>query len=173
MGALIEMQDSWLSILGSAASVGAAIWAFIEARNASRDATKAEAVKNELIQRRTIVEVSHVYAESSRILKLASQVGPTCTKKGIRGLDVPGIAKSIEEYSRFLNEHSGHFNQLFQNTANSLCADLAEAIESLAEANTFETQKEAGKKIYYLINSFMPLVKQLADDKRENIQITT
>jgi len=92
------MQDSWLSILGSVASVGAAIWAFIEARNASRDATKAEAVKNELIQRRTMVEVSHVYAESSRILKLASQVGPTCTKKSTRGLDVSSIAKSIEEY---------------------------------------------------------------------------
>ena len=164
------MQDSWLSILGSVTSICAAIWAYIEAKKASRYATKAEAVRDELIQRRSMVEVSQVYAESSRILKLVSQVGPTCTKASVRGLEVNGIARGVEEYSRFLNEHSAHFNQLFQNAAQEVCTALADSIEALADANTFEEKKEAGKKIYYLINSFLPQVKKLADDKRESVE---
>lgn len=167
------MQDSWLSILGSVASIGAAIWAYVEAKNAARHASKAEMLRNEVIQRRAIVEVSQVYAESSRILKLVSQVGPTCTRASVRGLSVCSIAQGVEEYSRFLNEHSAYFNQFFQNAAQTLCAELAIAIEALAEASTFEEKKDAGKKIYYLINSFLPQVKQLADDKRESIPIAT
>lgn len=167
------MQDSWLSILGSVASIGAAIWAYIEAKSASRHASKAEAVRDELIQRRSMVEVSQVHAESSRILKLVSQVGPTCTKTSVRGLKVDSIAQSVEEYSRFLNEHSANFNQFFQNAAQALCIELTGSIEALAEATTFEDKKEAGKKIYYLINSFLPQVKQLADHKRENVLIAT
>lgn len=167
------MQDSWLSIFGSLASIGAAIWAYIEAKNAARHASKAEEVRDELIQRRTIVEVSQVHAESSRILKLISQVGPTCTKTSVRGLNVSDIARSVEEYSRFLNEHSAHFNQCFQNAAQALCTELTGSIEALAEATTFEEKKESGKKIYYLINSFLPQVKQLADDKRENVIVAT
>ena len=164
------MQDSWISIIGSIASVGGAIWSVYQARKASRHASRAEAVKNELIQHRTIVEVSHIHVETTRILKLVSQVGPTCTKKSLRGLDVAGISKSIEEYSRFLNEHRGHFTKSFENAAIELCHELDALIEKLAEAEGFEPQKEAGKTIYYLINSFMPTVKQLADEKREAVQ---
>ena len=163
------MQDSWLSILGSVASLGGAAWSLYQAKAAETFASKAESIKNEIVQHRVIVEVSHVYLESSRILKLASQVGPTCTKKSARGLDVTNIAKSIEEYARFINEHSGHFNAKFRNAATELCNNLRTCIEELAEAEGYEAQKDAGKKIYYLIDAFMPIVKQVADDKREHV----
>lgn len=163
------MQDSWLSIIGSVASIGGAAWAFYQAKEAEGFAKKAESIKNEIVQHRVIVEVSQVYQESSRILKVISQVGPTCTKKSVRGLDVTSIAKSIEEYARFINEHSGHFNEKLRNAATELCCNLRTCIEELAEAEGFDSQKEAGKKIYYLIDAFMPIVKQVADDKREHV----
>jgi hypothetical protein len=162
------MQDSWLSITGSVVSIGAAIWAFVEAKRSAQAASKAEAVRNELVQRRTIVEISQVHAESIRILRLVSQVGPSCTKASTRGINVQSIAQGVEEYSRFLNEHSGHFNASFQNSARTLCDELTVCIEELAEAVIFDAVKVAGKKIYYLINSFLPEVKRLADDKRES-----
>jgi hypothetical protein len=61
-------MESLLSIAGSVASIGAAIWAFIEARKAADSATKAELVRNELIDRRKLVEVSKIYAQTDRIL---------------------------------------------------------------------------------------------------------
>ena len=161
--------QTWISVIGSLASIAAAIWAFIEARKASKAATKAENVKDEIIERRKIVEVSQVHAETSRILKIVSKVGPSCNQSLLRGVNCGSIAKEVEEYSRFINEHSSHFTDFFENKAKELCEQLNPDIESLSEAKSFEDKKESGKSIYYKINSFMPFVKQLSDEKKENV----
>ncbi|MEZ8093327.1 hypothetical protein ACED51_04505 [Photobacterium swingsii] len=161
--------ETWISVVGSIASICGAIWAFIEAGKASNAATKAENVKDEIIERRKLVEVSQVYAETSRILKVVSKVGPSCNQSLLRGVNCGTIAKDAEEYSRFINEHSSHFTDFFENKARELCEQLHPFIEGLSEAKTFEDKKAAGKSIYYKINAFMPFVKQLSDDKKENV----
>ena len=161
--------ETWISVVGSIASICGAIWAFIEARKASNAATKAENVKDEIIGRRKLVEVSQVYTETSRILKVASKVGPSSCQSLLRGVNCNSIAKDIEEYSRFINEHSSYFTDFFENKAKELCEQLHPHIEKLSEANTFEDKKAAGKNIYYKINAFMPFVKQLSDEKKENV----
>jgi len=42
-------METWLSIIGSIASIGGAIWAFYEAKQASKSASKAEMVRDEVI----------------------------------------------------------------------------------------------------------------------------
>ncbi|MEN8131690.1 MAG: hypothetical protein ABFS45_16180 [Pseudomonadota bacterium] len=165
-------MDSFLSIAGSIASIAGAIWAFMQAKSAANSAKQAKRIRDELVQRREIVEVSRVHTEVTRILKVVSQVGPSCTNASTRGIKNENIAREGEEFSRFINEHSRHFSELFDNKAKSLCESLAPLIEGLSEAKDFEKTKRAGKQIYYLINSFMPDVKSLADERRENVQIT-
>ena len=160
-------METMLSILGSIASIGAAIWAFYEARQAAKSATKAETVRNEMIHRRKMVEVNQVHSETKRILNVVSKVGPSCNSKLIKGVNCADIAKEVEEYSRFINEQSSHFTTFFENNAKELCEDLKDDIESLAEAKIFEDKKSAGKSIYYKIYNFMPTVKQLSDEKKE------
>jgi hypothetical protein len=160
-------MDSWISIAGSVASLGGAYWAYVEARNSAKHATEAEKIRNELVGRRGMVEVSKVHAETVNILRDISQVGPTCTTSTIRGVRTSDLAKKVEEYSRFLNEHSGHFDTLFENNAKALCTSLKPYIESLAEAQSFDDKKNSGKEIYYLINGFLPQVKELSDGKKE------
>lgn len=160
-------MDSFLSIAGSVASIGGAIWAFVEARSAAASASKAELVRNELIDRRKLVEVSKVYAQTERILAVVSKIGPSCNIKTLKGVDCAGIAKEVEEYSRHLNAQSAHFSDFFENKARDLCNDLKDDIEELSEASTPEGKKAVGKRIYYKINSFMPFVKGLADEKQE------
>lgn len=164
-------METLLTILGSIASIGAAIWAWIQAGEASKSATKAENVKNEIIERRKIVEVSHVYAETSRILKIVSKVGPSSNSSTLRGVNCSHIASDVTEYSSFLNEHSSHFSDFFENKARDLCLSLKDDIEQLAEAKSFEDKKKSGKNIYYKIDEFMPVVKSLSDDKKENVAI--
>ena len=105
-------MDSLISIAGSVASIGGAIWAFVEARHAASSATKAELVRNELIDRRKLVEVSKVFAQTERILTVVSKIGPSCNPKTLKGVDCVSIAKEVEEYSRFLNAQSSHFSEL-------------------------------------------------------------
>jgi uncharacterized C2H2 Zn-finger protein len=159
----------WISIIGSVASIGSAIWAFIEGKKAASSATKAEKVRDEIIERRKIVEISQVHAETSRILKIASKVGPSCNPPLLRGVNCGAIAKEVEEYSRYINEHSSHFTDLFENKAKELCNQLRPDIEALSEAKSFEDKKATGMNIYYKIDGFMPFVKDLADDKKERV----
>lgn len=160
-------MDSPLSIASSIASIGAAIWAFIEARKSAKAATLAQTVRDEIVHRRHLVEVSQLYAETKRILAVISDVGPATNAKLLRGIDATRIAQDVEEYTRSLLDQSGHFSDVFGNEARILCEQLRPDIEALAEAISSEEKKARGKSIYYRISAFMPIVKQLADRQRE------
>ena len=164
---LIASMDSPLSILGSLASIGAAIWAFVEAKRSAKAATRAEALRDEIVDRRRLVEVNHIYTETKRILAVASEVGPATNAKLLRGIDSAKIAREVDEYARLLLDQSNHFSAGFGNDARELCDRLRPDIEALAEASTPEEKKASGKGIYYSVSAFMPLAKKLADEQRE------
>lgn len=166
------MIGTWIAVIGSIASIGGAVWAFVEARKSSKAATKAERVRDEIVSRRKLIEVSQVHAETARILKIVSTVGPACNPSLLRGVNCGSIAKDVEEYSRYINEHSSHFNDFFENKAKELCSDLHPNIEALSEAKSFDDKKAAGKSIYYKIDSFMPFVKELSDERKEIVSIS-
>jgi hypothetical protein len=165
----VKSMETWISIIGSIASIGGAAWAWYQAVEAAKSASKAEKVKGEMIERRKIVEVSQVHRETTRILQVVSKVGPSCNSSTLRGVNCSHIATEVSEYSRFLNEHSSHFTEFFENKAKELCAAIKEDIERLAEAKTFDDKKNAGKSIYYKIDEFVPIVKSLSDEKREAV----
>ena len=100
-------MESFISIIGSIASIGAAIWAFVEARKSAKAATKAEVLRDELIHRRTMVEVSQVHSETKRVLSIVSKVGPSCNTKLLKGVNCAEVAKEVEVYSSFIFEQSG------------------------------------------------------------------
>ncbi len=160
-------MDSLLSILGSIASIGGAYYAYRQARRSRKYATEAQNLRDELINRRKLIEVSQVHSETNRILKVVSKVGPTSTVTSIKGINVTSISQDVEEYSRYLNSQHSHFSELFRNRAAKLCKSLNPDIEKLSESMEFEDIKSAGKSIYYKINDFLPLVKSLTDEKKE------
>jgi len=160
-------MDSPLSILGSVASIGAAIWAFMESKKAVQAATHAAAMRDEIVHRRRLIEVSQVHSDTKRILSVASEVGPSTNAKLLRGVNAAKIAKQIEEYARVLLEQSGHSSDFYGNEARALCERLRPDIEKLAEATTPKQKKTAGTSIYYSISAFMPIAKKLADGQRE------
>lgn len=160
-------MDSALSIIGSAASIFGAAWAFFEARKSAKAADKSERLRDEIIHRRKMMEVSQVLSETRRILNVASKVGPSCNAKLIKGINCSEIAVQIEEYTRFILEQSQHFSDFFDNEAKELCRNLQKDIELLSEASTFEDKKLYGKSIYYKILAFMPTAKALSDQKQD------
>jgi hypothetical protein len=162
-------MDIVLSIIASVASIAAAIFSWLKARDSFSYSNSARSFRDEIVKRRGMIELTKVHAETVRILQLVSDVGPTCTRKSVRGQNCSAIARKVEEYARFINEHSDHFNESVNNSAQSLCTDLKADIEALAAATEHEKIQEAGKSIYYKISAFLPVVKRDADDIQERI----
>ncbi|MFA1563080.1 hypothetical protein [Aliivibrio fischeri] len=160
-----------ISVIGSIASIGGAVWAFVEADKAAKSVTKAESVRDEIIDRRKLIEVSKVHSETVRILKVASRVGPSSNLEKLVGFNASGVAVEIEEYVRFLNEHSSYFSDFFDNTAKNLCDSLKSDISELADAKSPQGIKKIGIEIYYKIHGFLPKVKILSDQKRESVNL--
>jgi hypothetical protein len=166
---IVSTIETWISTIGSIASIGGAIWAFFEARKASASASRAEKVRSELVTRREMVELSQIHTETKRILGIVSKIGPSSSINLLTGIDCNGIARDVEEYCRLINEHSTHYSDLFRNHALKLCNDLNDDITSLADATDQDKKKEIGTRIYHKINSFLPVAKSLADEKKETI----
>ena len=166
------MIEAALSVLGSIASIGAAIWAFVEAKRSRKAAQKAEQVRSEMIDRRKLVEVSQLLAETRRVMQSVSRAGPACTERKLKGVDCSEIARDVEQYSRLLGEQEMHFFADFQNHARQLRAALMGDIKALADATTFEDKKAAGMRLYEKIDNFSPVVKELLDEKREHSATT-
>jgi hypothetical protein len=162
--------EAFLSIAGSLASIMGAIWALKEAKKAACFADAAERTRRELMDRRNLAEVAQIHAETKRILNLVARVGPTSTAQLIKGINCAYIAREVETFVAMLLERRGHFSDFYGDRAAELRNDLRTDIEGLAEAKTFEDKKRFGKSIYYRIENFAPVVKELSDAKQEQAQ---
>lgn len=161
--------ETTISVVGSIASILGAVWAYMEAGKAAKSVTKAESVRDEIINRRELIEVSKVHSETTRILKVASRVGPSSDLRRLTGFNAPEVASEIEEYVRFLSEHSSHFSELFENKARELCDSIRDDIPVLADARDPNSIKDIGKVIYHKIHGFLPTAKMISDLKRESV----
>ncbi len=165
------MFEKILSMLGAAVSIGSACWALIQARRAAKAATKAEGVRDEIIDRRKLIEISQVHSETSRILTKVAKVGPASRPELLLGFNCSELASEVADYLRFLNENSYQFNEPLKGKASLLCATLQGDIETLSDVTNSSEIKSIGKAIYYKINAFLPIVKESSDSIRENINV--
>lgn len=161
-----------LSIIASLFSIAGATWAYIEADKASLSAKQATKIRNEILDRKELLEISHVHTETNRILKVISKIGPSSNPDLLVGLNTVEIAYEVQEYVQFINGHSRHFSDLFDNSAQELCNDLRDDIDKLAETRSPTEIKRIGKQIYYKILKFQPMAKSVSDAKLSAIKIT-
>lgn len=162
------MEDLF-SIIASIASIVAACVAVIGARSSIASFREAKKIRDDLVRRRGIAELSKLYGETGRILRVVSEVGPTCTSKSLRGKDPRRIADQVQEFSRLVNEHRSHFEGPLVNLAKDLCDSLRGNIEALAVASDADSIKAAGKAMYHLIDAFHPEMKRYVDGERERL----
>ena len=158
----------WIGLIGSIASIGAAIWAFVEARKARSSASDAEKIRNELVSRRNLVEVADIYKEANRVISALTAVGPSASVNSVRGLDCARISTQALEFVTLLSTHREQLPTSLKSKVELLVFDTKKDLASLAEAKDFESKKAAGSAIYYKITALMPAIKVLADEKRES-----
>lgn len=130
--------DQWLSVLGSIVSIGAAIWAFIEARKSMAAASKAETIKNEMIDRRQLVEASKIHSETERVILKVSQIGPASRIEVLSGININDILNEVQNFSTFIIAQSEQYDDKFKKTAKKLNKDLQTNIDELSQSNLKE-----------------------------------
>jgi hypothetical protein len=161
-------MEELLSILGSIASLFGAGWSLHEARKAARSAAAAEKVRGELIDRRKLTELAQIHVETKRMLALVAKVGKTSTPQLLKGVNCAEIAREVESFASMLLEQRSHFSDLYADRATELRDDLKPDLEGLAAARTFEDKQRFGSSIYFKLENFTPVVKQLTEEKREH-----
>lgn len=161
-------METFLSIVGSIASIFGAVWALKEAKKAARSASAAERVRQELVDRRELAEIAQIHFEIKRVLGLIARVGPTSTQQHVKGVNCADIAREVQAFVAMLLEQRSHFSDFYSDRASELRDNLKMDIEGLAEAKTFDDKKRFGKSKYYKIENFTPVVKQLSDAKQEH-----
>ncbi|WP_312905159.1 hypothetical protein [Stutzerimonas nitrititolerans] len=88
----------------------------------------------------------------------------------MRGLDTRGISRHLEGYCQTLNEHSYLFSDALDNSALKLSTELLNEVTIIANSESLDDVKAAGSRAFLSINRFMPLIKDLSDERREKIK---
>ena len=158
----------WLGLISAIASIGSAIWAAVEARSSAKSASQAELVRDRMVNHRYVAE-SHQLLQSTRaMLQTVSAIGPSCMQRNLRGLDVRNISAQLVTYCTTLNESSYLFAGT-DNPAIELSDELLQKAGIIAAAQSLEDVTLAGRQAFTGINLFLPKIKQISDDRRENV----
>jgi hypothetical protein len=157
----------WIALLGSVASIGSAVWAYVEARKAKEAVRTVQRLHNEIVTRRRIIETSGIYGETKRFLTSISRVGPSSNATISKGISGWALAGELREYVLFLSEHIQDFPEPVKGRVQSFVEGSNDDIRCLAEAKTFHAKKSASADVYYKIQALMPEFKTLADETKE------
>lgn len=157
----------WLGLVSALASIGSAIWAAIEARASAKSASEAERVRDRMVNHRYVAE-SHQLLHSTRaMLQTVSAIGPSCMQRDLRGVDIRHISAQLVTYCTTLKENSYLFGA-GDNPAITLSDYLLQKAGVIAAVQSFEDLTLAGRQAFTGINSFLPMIKQISDERREN-----
>jgi hypothetical protein len=132
-------MNDWIAITGSIFSIGGALYALYQAHQSKKYSIEAQNVRDELIDRRKLSEISRIHSETHNILKSVSRIGSTSTESSVKSVKCIDIAKDVEEYSKLINEqslNSGN-SKLFDKEVKKLCKLLDNKVKCLSEVNEF------------------------------------
>lgn len=89
---------SFINLVGTACSIGSAVYAFIQARKAMNSASKAEKYCNIININKEENLLYLIDQEHIKILNVISKYGPSCTIDKLCGLDISSDGDKIQQY---------------------------------------------------------------------------
>ncbi|MGR3972474.1 hypothetical protein [Shewanella sp. 1180_01] len=157
----------WLSIIGSVASIGGAIWAWKEAVKSSKSATKAEQIKAQMINQRKTSELSELkplVLDATDSVKrysttmVSSLIGADETTKETEAAKIQTLLNKIVEFSDYFPENFA--NQFFETSHSSL--------QSFLEANSPGDSKKHGMDLHKQMVDFSSVLRKNLTEKKES-----
>lgn len=113
-----------LNVLGTIASIGSAVWAWISAKRARFDVTEARRVQATITRDRDVRRTSDLLAKCNAAISAMRPYGPTAPLDSARGVTfVQQDAKKVEDFLVLLSIHHrdvGHPAAVIQEMATQL-----------------------------------------------------
>lgn len=162
--------ESTLSIVGSIASIVSVIGAVIAALKSRKWAKESQNIRDQLIVRRNLSEVAVLRSESKRVLNIVAEIGPASNPRKLRGMNGSVIASEVQKLIAVLLESRSALPESVRTATDSLSNNIRKYIEQLAQSTQPIDLKTHGTKIFYLLQSYVPLLKETIDEGTTSIE---
>ena len=158
----------WLSIVGSIASIGGACWAWYEAKNSSRSASKAEQIKIQLINQRKTAELSElrplVSSAIDSVKHYNTKMVSTIAGYGQQAMSKESEAEKIQTLLNKVVEFSDYFQDGF---AEQFYDDSNKSLQLFLSSNEACDTKNYGIDLHRQALNFSTILRKQLTEKRE------
>lgn len=158
----------WLSVVGSIASIAAALWAWYEAIRSRRFANDAEKIRSQIVSQRKTSELSELRPLVSNALEHIKPYSTTMASSLI-GVDKADREKHAAHVQTLLNKifeleeyFSAGFSRDFYDTTHA-------SLQSFLSAETADDLKKFGMQLNRQIVDFSSVLRKLLNERRESV----
>ena len=160
-------MDLFWTIVGTAASLIGAVIAIWQASKAKSAASKAERVKEQIIDHRQISELSNIQSSCRKAQKAMAKYGPASSTISLSGINSERDAKEVQEFLLLVTENREYFKHELKpelwNEADALCRKIHPIINEFVDESESKAIKNRGTKILLELNQFSSIIKNLID----------
>ena len=146
---------TWVEVLAVSASLLGAIFSILAA-------LKARKYKNEIINRRKMLESHDLMRETKKIMRELSAIGLASNLHRVQGIDSQQVVFRVKEYAELVAENSDKASDLLP-----LSKHLIGEAMSLSDAASPQDIKDIAQAIYLEIHDKVPSIKKLSDSSME------
>lgn len=163
----LSIVIAFISVVGSIASIGGAIWAWKEAVKSSDSAARAEQIKTQMVNQRKTSELSELkplVLDATNCVKrysttmVSSFVGVNVSSKEDEAAKIQTLLNKIVEFSDYFAE--GFAKQFFETSHSSL--------QSFLGASTPEDTKKFGIDLHKQMVDFSSILRKQLTEKKES-----
>lgn len=159
-----------IEIIGSVASIVGALWAFWEARKASKNARIAVSIRNQLVEKKVAKELNEILYETKQILFKFSKYRYTDKDDKLRGINPKEDAISMQNYLNKLVEHNNHFNGEEKRVYEKARKRINSSLDNLI-TDDLKQQRKIGKEIIEDLNQIISLIKHKVSIEESSVII--
>ncbi len=155
------------SIIGATASIIGAAWAWKQADVASKAATLAQTIKNQLISHRKTSELAELQALFDYAQKAFNKYAIKSHSR-LAGFDTSNDAETVLAFINKLKAFREYFNEPSGNAADKTYTDINTELSKFSSATSTNDKKVHGEKIQTTITSFSPSLQWALTRQKES-----
>ena len=155
-----------VGIIGTIVTIGSAIFAYLQARNARKSANKAKEMKQTIEREYTKIELGKLLNSTKSTIELTRNLTtPANPAKKVRGLNYDDIISVLRKYIDNLKENCHYLPDDKEQVAITEYKKIESLILEIVSENDQQRKYEIGNEIHNCVGEILRIVKPETDIK--------